>query len=259
MTWPCAVTVDLESEWGTGATRAVDLHLPGLLERLAARGAPATFFCSGEIVRLRPDLLRSIPGPHELASHGLTHRPLHRLPPDQLRAELADSRAALEQALGRPCLGFRAPYFSADSRVLEEVARAGYAYDSSVASFGLHIGYANLLRPKRPERLPGGLVELPVPDATPARIPFGLSYYWLFYPLSRLFHLHRPHLLYLHCDEFLPERPGASLPPLARACMARNRGARARELLERLLDALQGGGAEFVTAAELARRVDSAG
>lgn len=251
---PCMVTVDIEAEWEQGTTRAVETHLPPLLARFAARGVRATLFCTGEVVAKCPDLLRAVPPEHELASHSLTHAVLGRLDPPARRAELADSKAAVE-SLGRPCRGFRAPYFYMTDPLLAEVAAAGYVWDASWASFALHIGYENLRRDKRPQRVdPPGIIELPVPDATPARIPFGLSWYRLFWPASRLFERQTPHLLYLHCDEFLEEGPRAGIPRAARPFFGRNRGPRAWDLLERLLDTLQRRDAEFLTCSEYVRR-----
>jgi peptidoglycan/xylan/chitin deacetylase (PgdA/CDA1 family) len=248
------VTVDVEPEWESDSTRAVETHLPPLLERFAARGVRATLFCTGQVVARCPDLLRAVPAEHELASHSLTHAVLGRLDRPALRRELAGSRAAVE-SLGRPCRGFRAPYFYMTPPILAEVAAAGYVWDASWASFALHIGYANLLRDKRPQRVdPPGIVELPVPDATPARIPFGLSWYRLFWPASRLFERQTPHLLYLHCDEFLEEGPQSGIPRAARPFFRRNRGRRAWDLLARLLDRLAERDVEFVTCSDYVRR-----
>lgn len=256
MTTPLLVTVDLESEWEQGTTRAVDQHLGPLLDAFAARGVRATFFVTAELIEKRPGLVAAIPEPHELASHGATHRPLHRLPPAEVRDELRRGREAV-LALGRDCRGFRAPYFSMTPPVLAEVAAAGYSYDSSWASFALHIGYANLLRSKRPVRLePPGLVELPVPDVTPARIPFGLSYLRLFHPLSRAFLAARPYLVYLHCDEFLADGPAATFGRAVRPFFNRNRGPRAWELLLRLLDHAVERGRPFPTCAEFVASAD---
>ena len=245
--WPCMVTVDVESEWASGATRAVETQLPNLLDRFRARGIPATLFCTAEVVRACPDLLAAVGPEHELASHGATHRTFDGLSPAEIRAELRDSRAAVE-TLGRGCAGFRSPNFVMTPAILAEVAAAGYAYDSSWASFALHAGYRNLWKSKRPVRLANPpIVEIPIPDATPARIPCGLSYYRGLDPASRLFHLGRPHLIYLHCDEFLEAGPRAGIPAALAPLFNRNRGARAWALLDRWLDALAGRGARFVT------------
>jgi peptidoglycan/xylan/chitin deacetylase (PgdA/CDA1 family) len=68
---------------------------------------------------------------HEIASHTMTHRPLTRLSPDERLAELRDSRDAIEQAVGKPVTGFRAPGFLVDRITLALAGEAGYRYDSS--------------------------------------------------------------------------------------------------------------------------------
>jgi len=49
-----------------------------------------------------------------------------------LRDELVTSRTRLAAATGEPILGFRAPAWDADARVLRMVREAGYRYDASV-------------------------------------------------------------------------------------------------------------------------------
>lgn len=62
----------------------------------------------------------------EIGAHGVTHRPLSSLPILQVRSELRDSKAALEQALGRGIQTFCYPMGRYNAAVLEEVAQAGY-------------------------------------------------------------------------------------------------------------------------------------
>jgi peptidoglycan/xylan/chitin deacetylase (PgdA/CDA1 family) len=69
---------------------------------------------------------------HEIASHTVTHRHLTGLSHDERIAELTDSRRQLEDVLGVPVSGFRAPGFAIDRNTLRLVAEAGYRYDSSV-------------------------------------------------------------------------------------------------------------------------------
>ena len=259
---PCAVTVDVECEWESGSPRAVEDHLPRLLELLEARAIPATLFCTGEMVEKSPAILREAGARHELASHAWSHTSFGRLSRAEIRDELRRSKQAVAE-LGRPCHGFRAPYFYMTEEILADVAAAGYRYDSSLASFAMHIGHRNLLRSKRPRVVDAGgrpITLLPIPDATPARIPFGLSYYRLFHPFSRLFHRETPHVVYLHCDEFLAEGPRqtereTAIPRHVRPFLNRHRGTKAWNLLENLLDALARKGMDFVTCGQLAASV----
>jgi len=247
------VTVDVESEWEQNSARAVREHLPPLLERFERRGIHSTLFCTGEIVEKCGDMLQEAGVRHELASHAVSHRPFKGMDLDTIRSELVESRSAVA-SLGRVCRGFRAPYFYMNAEILHEVARAGYVYDSSWASFGLHIGYHNLWKKKQPVRLDDPpIVEIPIPDATVARIPCGLSYYRAFHPVSRLYDRKVPHLVYMHCDEFLEEGPSATIPRPFRPLFNRNRGRRAWLLLERLLDSLVESRTRFMTCSEFVK------
>jgi len=80
---------------------------------------------------LTVDELRSLPGPlFEVGSHTLTHPILTRIPAEQVRAEVSDSRTALEALLDRPVRYFAYPNGLADDMneaVVSEVRRAGYS------------------------------------------------------------------------------------------------------------------------------------
>lgn len=65
----------------------------------------------------------------EFGSHAVSHTDLTKLSRDELRSELAESQARLEQELGAPVRGFAAPYGAASAEVRSEVARI---YDVAV-------------------------------------------------------------------------------------------------------------------------------
>lgn len=101
---------------------------------------PATFYvCPGWWGQQHPD----VDGPHgalltedealalvdagmELGSHTLTHPDLRRLDDGELRRQLRDSKAAVEQLTGRPCRTFAYPSGLFDDRVEQAVDEAGY-------------------------------------------------------------------------------------------------------------------------------------
>lgn len=77
------------------------------VERLAEAAVRATFFVTRDYVGKRgfagPSLLREAHSAGmEIGTHGATHRFLARLPEAEARAELASSRAFLEDLLGAP-------------------------------------------------------------------------------------------------------------------------------------------------------------
>lgn len=71
----------------------------------------------------------------EIGSHTVTHARLAGAASSAL-AEIADSRAALEDLTGEPVLGFAYPYGSVDQRARDAVRRAGYEYACSVSPHG---------------------------------------------------------------------------------------------------------------------------
>jgi peptidoglycan/xylan/chitin deacetylase (PgdA/CDA1 family) len=71
----------------------------------------------------------------EIGSHTVSHAHLPRLSDAELDRELADSRARVEDELGRPCRFLAYPYGEHDARVQEAVLRAGYE-----AAFALAAG-----------------------------------------------------------------------------------------------------------------------
>jgi peptidoglycan/xylan/chitin deacetylase (PgdA/CDA1 family) len=71
----------------------------------------------------------------EIGSHTVTHPHLPRLSDSELERELGDSRARVEDELGRPCRLLAYPYGEHDPRVHEVVRRCGYE-----AAFALWAG-----------------------------------------------------------------------------------------------------------------------
>jgi len=62
----------------------------------------------------------------EIGSHTVTHPHLPQLSDAELDRELRDSRAELEDELGRPCRHLAYPYGDEDDRVRNAARRAGY-------------------------------------------------------------------------------------------------------------------------------------
>jgi peptidoglycan/xylan/chitin deacetylase (PgdA/CDA1 family) len=84
------------------------------VERLAEQGLRATFFVTRDYVGRRgfadPSLIREARAAGmEIGSHGATHRFLGRCSEEELRAELGDSKAFLEDLLGEPVTTASAP------------------------------------------------------------------------------------------------------------------------------------------------------
>lgn len=70
----------------------------------------------------------------EFGSHGLSHRSLSALPPEEADREVARSKAVLEERLGRPIRYFSYPHGAWNEAVKASVAAAGYRAAFSVIS-----------------------------------------------------------------------------------------------------------------------------
>jgi hypothetical protein len=108
--------------------------VPRVLELLDELGVPGVLFVVARDADAQRSLLRrAVDTGHEVASHSLTHpQPFRTLDDAALRAETATARARLAEATGTEVLGFRAPAWDVDARVLAAVRAAGYAYDASI-------------------------------------------------------------------------------------------------------------------------------
>jgi len=128
-----------------------------------------TFFVLGWIAKRLPHLVREIHcRGHEVASHGMNHQLPTQMPPEALYDDLVRSRELLENLIAAPVTGYRAPSFAVSDAILEHIRRAGYRYDSSYNSFGLHGRYGRISLPPAPHTNDGrtniknGFAELPV-------------------------------------------------------------------------------------------------
>lgn len=82
-----------------------------ILAALDQAGVSATFFVLLTRARLYPSLLGEVVAAgHDVAMHGVDHRPLTRMSPAAVRRELAGGRAELEDLVGRDVAWMRPPY-----------------------------------------------------------------------------------------------------------------------------------------------------
>lgn len=167
-----ALSVDVEDWFHDGGLDIddprqwrVEANTERLLECLADAGARATFFVLGEVAACHPQLVRRIAAAgHEIGSHGYAHRHLGGLLSSEFRADVRRSLHTLEDLLGVPVRGFRAPYFAIRAGVrwpIEFLAELGVGYDSSVLAIDRPPGL-ELVSPRAPYRHHNGLWEVPV-------------------------------------------------------------------------------------------------
>jgi peptidoglycan-N-acetylglucosamine deacetylase len=88
-----------------------DPHTLKLLEVLARQNIRATFFLIGRFVRERPDLAREIAkAGHVIGNHTFTHPLLTFQSEAEIRKQLSDCRATLQDAIGEHSNLFRPPF-----------------------------------------------------------------------------------------------------------------------------------------------------
>lgn len=97
-----------------------------LLEILARHNVRATFFLIGLYVRQQPEIVREIQaGGHVIGNHTMTHPVLLGLSQKELREQLADCNASIEDATGEAVRFFRPPHGVRSAEVLRTAAELG--------------------------------------------------------------------------------------------------------------------------------------
>ena len=199
-----------------------------ILDLFDEAGVKATFFSLGWVAERNPAAMRAIvERGHELASHGYDHTRVFTFTRDEFAADLARSRAILEDASGQAITGYRAPSFSIDARnawAHEVLAEQGYAYSSSVAPV-VHDHYGWREAPRFAfDPVPGSdLVEIPVTTALFRGkrlaaggggffrvLPYGFSR-WAIRQVNRD---GRPAIFYFHPWEVDPGQPRVAGAPM---------------------------------------------
>ena len=209
----------------------VEASVDRLLELLARHDAIGTFFTVGWLAERKPAMVRRIAEQgHEIASHSWWHRRVGLLSPDELRDDVRRCRVALEQAAGRPVLGFRAPSFSivpGTEWAFDVLIEEGYRYDSSIFPIR-RPGYGYPGAPVVPyevQRPAGTQMELPMATIRIAgvRVPAAGGGYLRQLPYrltERAFDEHAARgesaMFYVHPWEIDPEQPRLPVSLLSR-------------------------------------------
>ena len=128
--------------------------MPRLLDIYAKYEIKSTFFFTGYIARLIPDVVNMIiPYGHEIASHGLSHKKEHGFDVmtfyDQVK-HLSESKKILEDISGQEVISFRAPALRVNKYTPKALIEVGYKIDSSIASqrFDFFLSFSGLKKLK---------------------------------------------------------------------------------------------------------------
>jgi polysaccharide deacetylase family protein (PEP-CTERM system associated) len=240
-----ALTVDVEDyfhvsafersisrdRWDSYESRVVG-NTSLLLDVFAESGVRATFFVLGRVAEQHPDLAGRIAAAgHEIASHGYAHRLVYEMTPEDFREDLQRARHVLEDAVGVPILGFRAPSYSITARslwALDILIEEGYQYDASIFPIH-HDRYGIPSAPRHPHtvtRAAGSMLEIPASTVRlcGANLPIAgggyfrlMPYWWTRWAFHRVNRRERrPLVFYVHPWEVDPGQPRLSAPRLSR-------------------------------------------
>lgn len=202
-----------------------------LLQTLEQHQVTATFFFLGWIAEQYPSLVRLVQSKgHEVASHGFAHQLVYTQTAGEFYNDIYKAKQVLEDITGVAVLGYRAPGFSITKGTpwaFEQIARAGYKYDSSV--FPSKRGHGGLsgapMHPYTIETKTGVLHEFPlsVVNLFATRLCFfgggylRLAPYTLIHMMKRIVnHSGRPVIYYLHPREIDPHHPRLPMPFMRR-------------------------------------------
>lgn len=214
------------SEWATLESR-VESSVELLLETLEAHSTTATFFVLGWVADRHPALVRQIHDcGHEIASHGWAHKPVTEQTREGFRESVRRSRRVLEDAVGGPVRGFRAPSFSivpGREWALDVLIEEGYRYDSSLfpivrGGYGYADGSRDPIWIVRPS---GRIAEFPPATLRllGVNLPAGGGAYFRLLPYPVIRSAFRrcqerglPTTFYIHPWELDPEQPRFPVP-----------------------------------------------
>lgn len=207
----------------------VEANTEVYLEVLEKNHSTATFFVLGFVAEQHPALVRRIANAgHEIASHGYGHQLVYKQTPKEFRQDIIRSKGLLEDIIGRPVLGYRAPSWSITEEslwalgILEET---GFRFDSSIFPFknflyGISAAPRFPFAAKKYNNEAKHLIEIPpstihIPGLN---VPFSGGFYFrtLPYGITRLFSKHinkggSPVIFYLHPREIDRNQPRLSL------------------------------------------------
>jgi len=126
--------------------------LPILLAIYKKYNIKSTFFITGYIAKLVPDIVKLIQNDgHEIGSHGLEHDPnqaFDRLSLDEQTEHLKKSKELLEDISGAEVISFRAPAGRVMPATIIALQKTGFKIDSSVSSqrFDMFMSFGNIMK-----------------------------------------------------------------------------------------------------------------
>jgi len=157
--------------------------MPALLDLYAKYNIKTTFFFTGYIAKLIPEVVKMIlPFGHEVGSHGMSHlkeNGFDVMPLEKQIKHLKYSKQILEDISGEEVISFRAPALRVNQNTAIALTESNYLIDSSIASqrFDMFMSFGGLnktkwlIAPRKPYRTKsdnlfrkgnGAILEIPI-------------------------------------------------------------------------------------------------
>jgi peptidoglycan-N-acetylglucosamine deacetylase len=230
------MSVDLEdyfcdlpfSEWASYESR-IEKTTDVILELFEKYDVTATFFSLGYIAEKFPHLIEKICSlGHEIGSHGYSHLDLRKVSKGNFESDLKKSIQILEKISNEKVLGFRAPFFSVNSKNtwVFDILQKYVKYDSSIFPvrtplYGIPSAprFIYKMNTENPfeESTSGNLLEIPpatFPFPILSNIPIAGGFYLRFLPLQiiqagikKLNKDQHPAMFYIHPKDLDKDMP----------------------------------------------------
>jgi polysaccharide deacetylase family protein (PEP-CTERM system associated) len=187
-----------------------------LLSLFSKRHVKATYFILGKVIEEFPELIEEVKKEgHELACHTYSHPFLYQITKQQFQWEIKKCKELIAP-FQNGYRGFRAPYFSIDTRNLwatDVLKEEGFVYDSSIfPGSTARTGIAGFK--KEIHILENDLIEFPISNFKVTKFDFGVGgAYFRILPYAyfrkklRTLLQQRPAVFYIHPWELDPDHP----------------------------------------------------
>jgi polysaccharide deacetylase family protein (PEP-CTERM system associated) len=209
--------------WANYPSR-VEQNTTRILDLLDTYGVKGTFFIVGWTAERFPGLVKEIvTRGHEIGCHSYQHQKIYNQTLEEFRRDTQKAKDILEQASGRPVVGYRAPTYSITKKSLwafDILQELGFKWDSSIFPIR-HDNYGIPDAPRFAYKLPyHDLIEYPISTALiwGRKIPIAGGGYFRIFPywftkmaLAKINKVEKqPFIFYLHPWEVDPDQPKVS-------------------------------------------------
>ncbi|HUA55588.1 MAG TPA: polysaccharide deacetylase [Candidatus Sulfotelmatobacter sp.] len=139
-----------------------------ILDLMRRHGISTTWFIPGHTLETYPAACEAvIAAGHEVGHHGWTHQPPATLSPEQEEAGLVRANEVIRRMTGKPARGYRSPSWDLSPHTIALLIKHGFVYDTSMMGDDYTPYFArqgDLIELEKPAVLgaPSPLVELPI-------------------------------------------------------------------------------------------------